>query len=204
MKGVRILSPEFADQVLRQLKITVLDLCERGELGSIHGALPAGLLPAALSPAALSPVCWIPKLSHPIGPGQLWSSAMASEAAYPMPARAVENVIGPAIATLAEDVRMLPRFRRGDTVLLDFSEEARTHPQPGCAYVIGDSGDSPAGPVGGSLVRYVRQGGRRIYLVAEDCLEDRERWDCVSLAGRHILEIVRARIVWMGRQMESR
>ncbi|MDQ2898887.1 MAG: helix-turn-helix transcriptional regulator [Acidobacteriota bacterium] len=190
LKGVRILSPEFADQVLRQLKITILDLCERGELGLNDGVPTNGL-----GPAGLNRVCWIPKLINPIGPGQLWSSAIAREARYPMSARAVENVIGPVIATLAEDARMLPRFRRGDTVLLDFSEESRIHPAPGCAYVIEESG--------GSLVRYVRQGGRRIYLLTEDCLEDRERWDCVSLAGRHILEIVRARIVWMGRQMES-
>lgn len=190
LKGVRILSPEFADQVLRQLKITILDLCERGELGLTEGAPAHGL-----NSVALNRVCWIPRLINPIGPGQLWSSAIAREAGYPMPARAVENLTTPAIAALAEDARMLPRFRRGDTVLLDFSEESRTHPAPGCAYVIEESG--------GSLVRYVRQGGRRIYLLTEDSVENRERWACVPLAGRHILEIVRARIVWMGREMES-
>ncbi|MDQ6664429.1 MAG: helix-turn-helix transcriptional regulator [Acidobacteriota bacterium] len=185
LKGVRILSPEFADQVLRQLNITVVDLCERKELGLNDVVPPVG-----------NQVRWIPKLSNPIGPGQLWSSDLAREAGYPMSTRAVEDVTAPAMATLAEDAAMLPRFRRGDTVLLDFAEESRLHPAPGCAYVIENSE--------GSLVRYVRQGGRRIYLVTEEDLENRERWDCVSLADRHILEIVRARIVWMGRQMESR
>ncbi|MDQ6705014.1 MAG: helix-turn-helix transcriptional regulator, partial [Acidobacteriota bacterium] len=130
LKGVRILSPEFADQVLRQLKITILDLCQRGELGLSDGALPLGVDVAGLKPAGPNQVRWLPKLGNPIGPGQLWSSTLACEGGYPMAAGDVENIAAAAIATLAEDVRMLPRFRRGDTVLLDFSEESRIHPAP--------------------------------------------------------------------------
>ena len=189
LKGARILSPKFADKVLRQLNITVVDLCENRELPSRQASEGA---------TAPDSVRWVPKLFYDIGPGRPcddetpWERYRAG--AYPFPAATVARLTDPCVAILTEDRAMKPRFQAGDTVLLDAAEQSRLNPDPCNPYVV----QTPKG----ALVRYVRQGGRRVYLASEESLEFPDRWDCISLVDRHILDIVRSRIVWMGRQME--
>ena len=186
LKGVRILSPEFADKVLRQLNITVLDLCENRELIRRYGFEAGG-------PES---VCWVPRLLYDLGPGNPWDETSCDyrDRTYPFPAATVACLTTPAVGILTEDRAMKPRFQAGDTVLLDSAEDSRLHPDPCSPYVV----HAPQG----ALVRYVRQGGRRLYLASEESLEHPDRWECISLVDRHILDIVRSRIVWMGRQME--
>lgn len=93
------------------------------------------------------------------------------------------------------DPAMEPRFQRGDVVYYRLDARARSELSPRCAYLVHHHEQL--------LVRYVRMGGRRLYLVSEKTLNDPVRWDYVSLAGRHILEIVRGRIVWICRKVEG-
>ncbi|MDQ6701569.1 MAG: helix-turn-helix transcriptional regulator [Acidobacteriota bacterium] len=187
LKGARIFSPEFADKVLRQLKITVVDLCESRELTPRHGFEGA---------ASAESVRWVPKRFYEIGPGNPWDETPGHyrTGTYPFPAATVALLNPPSVAILGEDRAMKPRFQAGDTVLLDSAEESRLHPDPCSPYLV----HAPQG----ALVRYVRQGGRGLYLASEESLDFPDRWDYISLADRHILDIVRSRIVWMGRQME--
>jgi len=93
------------------------------------------------------------------------------------------------------DTAMEPRFQRGDVAYYRADARARSELNPQCAYLVHHHEQL--------LVRYVRMGGRRLYLVSEKTLNDPVRWDYVSLAGRHILEIVRGRIVWICRKVEG-
>ncbi len=190
LKGVRIFSPEFADQVLRQLHITVLDLCDSADLTSQRSVLVAGS----------HAVHWVPRLVGALGPGHPWfdsglRGAEAGAGGYPFPGSVVAGLTEPRTATLAKDGRMPPAFHEGDTVLLDLEERGRAHPGPDYAYVV----DTPCG----ALVRYVRLSSSQLYVLNGAGLENGESWDCVSLKDRHILDVVRARIVWMGREMET-
>jgi hypothetical protein len=106
-----------------------------------------------------------------------------------------EDVKAPAATHLAADPRMAPRFQTGDLVLFDESVGARTELDSGACYLVNYEGKC--------LVRYIRWGGKRLYLVAEDALNDPLRWDFVFIADRNILEIVRGRIVWICRQLET-
>ena len=90
---------------------------------------------------------------------------------------------------------MEPRFQSGDIVHYRENDQARTELSADAAYLVHYQDRV--------LVRYLRMGGRRLYLLSEKSLKDPVQWDYVSLAERHILEIVRGRIVWICRKMEA-
>jgi hypothetical protein len=96
---------------------------------------------------------------------------------------------------LPVDSEMEPRFRGGDIVYYQRNPEARMDLNAQAVYLVNHNGSVVA--------RYLRFGGHRLYLVSEGTLHDPIRWDYVSLAGRHILEVVRGRIVWICRKVET-
>ena len=96
---------------------------------------------------------------------------------------------------LIPDQCMEPRFRGGDIVYYQQTVRERTILKAKAAYLV-----SHAGCI---LVRYLRMGGQRLYLASEESLQNPVQWDYVSLTDRHILEIVRGRIVWICRKMEE-
>jgi hypothetical protein len=101
----------------------------------------------------------------------------------------------PAAIRLDADPRMAPRFQAGDVAIFDESTAARTELDSRATYLVNYRGSL--------VVRYIRWGGKRLYLVAEDALTDPLRWDFVFMADGNILEIVRGRIVWICRQLET-
>ncbi|MDQ6706854.1 MAG: hypothetical protein M3Z85_12880 [Acidobacteriota bacterium] len=173
--------------MIDDIKITVVDLCENRELMPRQGFE---------GPNTAESVRWVPKLFYEIGPGNPWDEPSWDYRAstYPFPAATVALLSAPSVAILGEDRAMKPRFQAGDTVLLDSAEPSRLHPDPCSPYLV----HAPQG----ALLRYVRHAGSRLFLASEETLEFPDRWDCISVADRNILDVVRSRIVWMGRQME--
>jgi hypothetical protein len=96
---------------------------------------------------------------------------------------------------LISDMCMEPRFRGGDIVYYQQTARERTMLKAKAAYLVSHEGRT--------LVRYLRMGGQRLYLASEKSLQNPVQWDYVSLTDRHILEIVRGRIVWICRKMEE-
>jgi hypothetical protein len=96
---------------------------------------------------------------------------------------------------LLPDPPMEPHFRGGDIVYYQPTARERTVLNARAAYLVSHNDRI--------LVRYLRMGGQRLYLVSHESLHDPVRWDYVSLTDRHILEIVRGRIVWICRKMEE-
>jgi hypothetical protein len=80
-------------------------------------------------------------------------------------------------------------------VLLDQSPALRASPGGRRLWVVKEEG--------GLRVRYLRLGGTRIYIANEATVDDPQRWLSVPLKGRNILDIVRARVVWVGRELDS-
>jgi hypothetical protein len=117
------------------------------------------------------------------------------EGVYPFPRAQVAALTDPIVVSLQGDHCMAPRFIDNDVVLLDRMEQGRVYPHPRSAYVV----EIPTGTV----VRYIRYGGRSLYLLTEDSAGEPRNWDYLSLAGRNMLEIIRGRIVWMGRKIEA-
>jgi hypothetical protein len=136
----------------------------------------------------------VPVLLGRAGPGHTLPPGDRVEAFYPFPRPLVVPLTSPIAVVLAKDDHMAPLFQDRDLILVDRAEAARSQPDPAGIYLI----SSPQG----TLVRYVRAGGRSLYLAAHNDLQEPRRWNYLSLAGQNILEIVRGRIVWIGRKVE--
>jgi hypothetical protein len=181
LKGARAFSQEFADQLLHHLGLTLADLLRDPEEASGHGGLHT-----------FQPV---PVLRGRTGARNFPFTPERHESVHPFPRAQVSGLTDPVVLTLAADKAMAPRFQEGDLALLERAEHARLHPEPKSSYIV-DTGE-------GTAVRYIRSGGRSLYLLTEDSMKDPRRWDYLSLAGRNILDVVRGRIVWIGRALEA-
>ncbi len=113
--------------------------------------------------------------------------------------RVIAKLQGPMLnypsCPLPHDASMEPRFRGGDIAYYEPGVVDWSTLNGRSAYLVNHHG--------GLCARYLRMGGQRLYLVSEASLKDPMQWDYVSLADRHILEIVTGRIVWICRKVEE-
>jgi hypothetical protein len=175
LKGIRVLSPEAADRLMQALNMTVPQVLWLG------GGIDAGDVAA------------VPYLRHRIGPGV--AASFTSFRGYtPFPLRLISPLNQPLSADLSADLALPSEFRVGDLVLIDQNPALRVLPAPTSCWVVADSA--------GLRVRYVRRARGHISYASRPDSGDAD-WQPVSLQGRNILDIVRARIVWIGREMET-
>ena len=181
LKGVRELSPEIADLILRELKISLLDLVGSEELSArvSHDHAPRRYRE-------------VPLLDGRIGPGLEFPEAVSPVEFYPFSSALLAPLVRPVAARLAGDPRMRSTVAEGDLLLLDQSESRRRETDADSLYVVSRGGEG--------LVRWVRQGARSIYLAAADSYLRPPDWEYVELTGWHVLEVVKARVVWIGRE----
>ncbi len=179
LKGRRVLSVELADEILRRLRISVTDLMGPGEPGAgrFEGEATAPVLEGWLGPG-------LPLPRHP--------SAVER---YPFPRGLLAAVEAPAVVRLSADPRMHRSIRHNDLALLDHARARRMHPEPNFLYVISRHGEG--------LIRRVRREGNWLRLLTDDCLESSGAEECVSLSDRHLLDVVRARVSWIGRTFDE-
>jgi hypothetical protein len=176
LKNVRAFSNESADRLMRALDIQVTDLLwPIPEIDDVH-------------------VRAVPIVRNRIGPG---SDAVFTSfrGQMPMPERLLKDLIEPVVARLAPDLVMPKALAAQDLALLDQNPASRSAPGGNGAWVVA---------LGAGLqVRYLRTAGTCLYVANEATIEDPERWQAIPLQGRNILDVVRARIVWIGREMET-
>ncbi|MCS6953317.1 MAG: hypothetical protein RMK57_07530 [Bryobacterales bacterium] len=173
LNGARVLSPELADEILRRLQISLTDLLAPGEAG------------AGESFGGTAPV-----LEGWLGPGLPLPRQPSPVERYPFPAALLAAVEEPVVVRLSEDPRMERSIRKNDLALLDHARRRRMYPDPSSLYVINRQGEG--------LIRRVRREGQWLRLVTDDGGEG-ER---ISLAHGHLLDIVRARVSWLGRTFD--
>jgi hypothetical protein len=176
LKSIRTLSPGSADRLMTALGVTLPELVWH------------------TGPESGSGVRVVPVLRSRIGPGieaalSVWRGFM------PFPRRLVDSLGNPVAAQLAPDL-VLPRMvAANDFILLDQNPEVRSNPRGEGCWVVSEQS--------GLRVRYVRMGGTKLYLANESTVRDPRLWEAVSLQGREITDIVRARIVWIGREIAN-
>ena len=176
LRDIRSLSPESADRLM-----DVLDL-----------NIPALLFRS--SGKAETAVCPVPVLRSRLGPG--FETALTTYRGFmPFPAHRVASLVEPVVAQLGADLVLPKPLAASDYVLLDRNPDIRANPSGGGYWVVAEST--------GLRVRYVKPGGTCVYLANESNIRDPANWQPVPLRERNILEIVRARIVWISREMET-
>ncbi len=179
LKGARILSPEIADLILRHLNLSVVDLIQTGDLA------------ARMHETAADDVRYseIPLLEGRIGPDFPFLDRESPVERHPFLSSRVSGLDRPLTAYVGADPRMTHEVREGDLVLLDRSEDRRRSPSPDELYAVQIDGRG--------LVRRIRLSGSGLALV-----DSQGNHDFISLEEENILNIVRARIVWLGREIE--
>jgi hypothetical protein len=177
LNHVRLLSPAATDRLMKALDLRVSDVLWR-------------------SCADPEPdVRAIPLVRGRIGPA---SDGTISDTSgdYPFPERLLRNLVDPLAARLGPDLAMPERLAPRDLVLLDRNPHLRRNPA--------DEGDLWVVQQGSRLsVRYLRRSVTHLYLAGEPARRDTSLWQAIPLTGENILDVVRAQIVWIGREVEK-
>jgi transcriptional regulator with XRE-family HTH domain len=183
LKGIRAPSPRLADAIMRELGLSLVNLFDPNEL------------PGLGSPVAPCPTFReIPELDGLLGPDYPFPEQINMAARYPFPMHEVGSLISPVVAGLAPDPLMANWFDAGSRVLLDRSGSKRAQPVPSGLYAVLWNGQG--------LLRHVRVAGSHLRLIPADGQHNPAAWHSISLADRHILEVVKAKAVWIGRPLE--
>ena len=186
LKGARILSPKLADHLLRHLNMSLADL------------LPCERVAAAFCPGCTGPGVYreVPVLEGWLGPGLPLPRIPSRVEKYPFPASYLASLERPRVARLAADDRMAGAVLENDLVLLDESHHGRTAPARESLYVVNRDGEG--------LIRRVRLDGDVLYLITQDALDRSSRWEAIRLGWRNVLDVVRAKVIWIGRLLPGR
>ncbi len=176
LKGIRSLSSNYADQIVNHLNLSIADLLTGAEIGM--GGLGDG--PLARAKGVVTAVEGVPE--------------MDSGDIYPVPRWLTETLTGPVMVKLAHDASVYPYFQEGDLALMDRAPLTREGLRATAVYLV-QTGQ-------GTLVRFVRAGGTRLYLVTPATAGEPRLWDYVPLPGEDVREVIKGRLVWIGRALE--
>jgi transcriptional regulator with XRE-family HTH domain len=183
LKGVRNLSAEISDSILKYFKISLLDLASIEEVeANLKKRRPVRTVAEA------------PFLDSPIGPGMPWPEGINWRRSYPLPFSALTGQAGLLMAELAKDPYMYETLAGSDIALLDTSERARSDISPFGLYVVNRGGET--------VLRYIRPGAEGFYLVTDTTLEMPALWEKLHMPASELAKIVKARARWIGRKRD--
>lgn len=181
LKGARGLNPELADQIMERLAIPLLSLFTQDEL--------SGLAPPTSTSA----------LAVPVFPGRLGGGnpfpVLSSDAEQQLlPSSKVAQLVSPVLAFLdANERSMWPAIWPNDLLLLDRSPGERRKPSFDHVYAVAWQGQS--------FIGRCRRVGQALVVVMDNAREVGGGVNPIPLAGLDVLEIVKGRIVWLGREL---
>jgi hypothetical protein len=173
LKGARVPSPELSDRILKEISLSVFDL---------------------LHPEYTPRDAEVPIVQDPVGPGIPYPNE-CYKGTLPFSLEIKAGLSHPAVFRLTHDPQMEPDLVKNDLVLVDRSQEIRRLPSARSLYLVEFSGFG--------LIRYIRRRGSEIFLATSETKDTPAVWQCADLEARDILEVIRGRIVWIGRQMET-
>jgi hypothetical protein len=173
--GIRQLSAGCSDALMRVLDIEIPDLIWRVSMRK-HTAISI-----------------VPMVRGRVGPGA--DADLSSVRGYvPLPGSLMTGLVQPVAALLGPDLAMPRELASLDLILLDQNPLLREAPAAGLWVITEGSG---------LRARRLALENSRLCSVLPGTGGDPARHLSIPLQGRHILDIVRARIVWMGREMEK-
>jgi hypothetical protein len=187
LKGIRSLSTNSADRLMKALGIQVADV--------LWGVSAVGISSRGISPGEVAGIVAVPFVRNRIGPGTAGMLTMF-RGNIPMPGWLLKNLVEPVAAYLAPDLVMPAALAANDLVLLDQNPVVRAAPSGNGVWIVAEGS--------GLRARYLRLAGARLLVGNEVTRGDPQQWLSIPLQGRNILEIVRAHIVWIGREMETK
>jgi transcriptional regulator with XRE-family HTH domain len=183
LKGERILSISATDRILARLHITVLDLLEPGDSDChIRAGYGGGYVEVPVLDGWLGP-----GLPLPIKPSRVHH--------YPFLAHFLTSVEQPVLARLAADPKMDTLFRENDLILLDQSPVRRAQLRHNTTYVVNRSGEG--------VVRSLHQERDDLLILGSHGRRQADGCEILSLEGVHLLDVVRARVAWIGRFLDT-
>jgi hypothetical protein len=176
LKRIRVMSMGSADRLMHALDIRASDLL--WHISTDHDA----------------DVCAIPMVRNRIGPGTNADLTVIRDH-IPFLRCHLKDLVDPLAALLGPDLVLPKALAAHDLVLLDQNPNLRSAPGDRSLWVVSDGA--------GLRIRYLRMIGTLLYAANDLPSEHPQKWYSLPLHGRNILDVVRARIVWMGRDMET-
>jgi hypothetical protein len=183
LKGVRNLSPEIFDSILKYFHLSMLDLAPVEE---VEANLKKRIQPTRLADA--------PFLDSPIGPGMPWPEGTNWRRSYPLPFPALRAQPGLVMVELAVDPYMNETLAGSDIALLDTSDPARSDISPLGLYIVDRRGEA--------VIRHIRPSNRGFYLLTDSTLDTPALWEHLSVPAAEFTSMVKARVRWIGRERD--
>jgi hypothetical protein len=174
LKHIRALSPASADRLMDALGVTLPEL--------LWNSSGDGNWPVAI----------VPMVRNRIGPG-MSATLTACRGSMPFSNRIIEHLVDPVVAQVGPDLVLPSMVSANDFILLDQNPEVCSRPRGDNCWVVAEEA--------GLRLRYVRLGGTTVYIANQCTVGSPGQWDSISLRGQKITDIVRARIVWIGREI---
>jgi transcriptional regulator with XRE-family HTH domain len=181
LKGVRTLSPEVFDLILKYLHLSLLDLAP---LHEIEQQLERRRTRERVAEIAF--------LAAPIGPGHPWPTGVNWRKTLPTPFPSLTAPAELAMAKFAADPQMAIMLSSYDVALLDTAEQGPYSPQG--LYVVERNGEA--------VMRYIRSGAERHYLITDAELNNPRAWEPLRLSPLEFRALVKARVIWLGREQD--
>jgi transcriptional regulator with XRE-family HTH domain len=188
LNGVRNLSIEISDSILKNFHVSILDLID-----------PEDLEANLKRRRALEPLSHVSILENPIGPGIPWRSGLDRRRRFPTPLPIFTVPPTLVMARVLPDPQMTATLMGTgsgpyDIAILDNSERQRAEPSPEGLYAVERAGEV--------VLRYLRPGVRCYYLVTDASLENPARWEHLSISRAELPGLIKARVFWLGREKD--
>ena len=182
LKGARNISPDIFDSTLRYLHLSILDLATVDQIE------------ANLQKRKAGPVNSVGFLDGQIGSGMPWPEGVNWQKSFPLPFPAATVPPDLVMVQLAADPPMYLTLAHSDIALLDTSERQRSIISPEGLYAINRGGEA--------VLRYVRPGARRYYLITDTAMDRPALWERISVSAARWSDFVKARVRWLGREQD--
>ena len=180
LKGVRNLSPQIFDLILKNFNMSLLDLAPVEDLeANLKQRKGQELVPE------------MGFLAARIGPGMPWPTRISIHERFPLPFQAQWTPAGIVAVRWVQDLSMHTTLSPFDIAVLDTSAGARAEISTGGLYVIDRNGEA--------VFRYMRPGAHGCYLITDTAMDRPELWERVDMG---LPDLVRARVVWLGRERD--
>ncbi|MEP6714566.1 MAG: hypothetical protein ABJC09_03270 [Terriglobia bacterium] len=134
----------------------------------------------------------IPLLQNKIGPGNRALLTQFNGCA-PFSISLTKNLIDPVAARIAPDLELPRSVAPHDLALIDQNPTFREHPWGAACWVVLEGGDL--------RIRCLKLDGTRLLRASE--ASTGETWHPIPLHDHGILDVVKGRVVWIGREISS-
>lgn len=183
LKGTRTLSTARFDLLLKSLNCSLLDLFQEDELRSY-------LANGVRREVAFSefPLCLTA-----LGPGRPWAAGEVGPERYPVPCSLLPSKSRLALVRLEPDAHMQHTLGTVSVAALELTAEFPLCPS--ALYAVDRGCDV--------VIRFLRRGSDRFYLVSDRNRIDPLRWEFVAVMDTLGRSPIRGRVVWMNEEEPS-